>query len=274
MLTVVNATSAQGSLLSLPLGEVNSGIFIKEIGGLDPVKATIVSTSFPGVTGEVYQASKREARDVKLKLGLEPDYISEEPKDVRRRLYQFFMPNTKVDLQFVDSDGLVVDISGMIETFESPIFVQEPEVDISVRCFNSDFIEHLNQVEITGNTVSNTLDTEINYVGSVEAGIEFYLHVNRDIDEFTIYNTMPNGQFRQFDFAWPLHDGDQINLSTIPGKKFVTLTRAGVDSSLLYAKSPQSSWIDLYPGTNLLRVYAEGAPIPYELYYDNRYGGL
>lgn len=271
MLSEIQATSAQGSLLSLPLGGVSSGIYIKEIDGLDPVKATIVSTSFPGKTGEVYQASKREARDIKLKLGLEPDYISEEPKDVRRRLYEFFMPNTFVDLKFTDSDGLVVDISGMTETFEGPLFVQEPEVNISIRCFDSDFVDQ-DIVELNEHTVSNTLDTIIEYDGTVETGMEFYLLVDRDVDEFSIYNTMPNGEFRQLNFAWPLHDGDQINILTIPGEKKVELVRAGVKSSLLYASS--GAWIDFHPGTNLFRVYAEGAPIPYLLIYNNRYGGL
>jgi hypothetical protein len=274
MLSEVRATSVQGSLLSLPFGEITSGLYIKDIEGLEPVKANIVSTSFPNKNGEVYMASQREARDIKLKLGIEPDYIAEEPKDVRRRLYQFFMSNTMVDLKFIDTDGLVVDISGMIETFDSPLFVQEPGAEISIHCFNSDFVDLDNQIEIMGNSVSNTLDTTINYEGSVEAGIEFYLIVNRDVDEFSIYNTLPNGQIRQLDFAWPLHNGDQVNFITTPGNKRIELVRAGVTSSLLYAMSPQSSWIDFYPGTNLFRVYAEGDPIQYLLYYNNRYGGL
>jgi hypothetical protein len=274
MLTQVKATSVQGSLLTLPFGEITAGVYIKEIEGLDPVKASIVSTSFPNKNGVVYQTSRREARDIKLKLGIEPDYISEEPKDVRRRLYQFFMSNTMVDLEFIDSDGLSVKISGMNETFESPLFVQEPGAEISIHCFDSDFVDLNNQIELFGNTVSNTLDTTIEYEGSVETGIEFYLEVDRDVDEFTIYNTMPNGQIRQLDFSWPLHAGDQVNFVTTPGNKRIELVRAGVTSSLLYAMSPQSSWIDFYPGTNLFRVYAEGAPIDYLLYYFNRYGGL
>lgn len=273
MLTEVQATSAQGSLLSLPLGEVTSGIYIKEIEGLDPVKATIVTSNFPNSTGETYQASKREARDIKLKLGLEPDYISEEPKDVRRRLYQFFMPRTMVDLKITDSDNLVVDISGMIESFEAPLFVQEPEALVTIRCFDSDFVNE-DLVSINGNSVSNTLDTTIEYEGSVETGFEFYFLLNRNLDAFSIYNTMPNGQFRQMDISWPLLNGDQVNVITTPGDKRIQLVRSGVTSSLLYAKSPQSSWIDLYPGTNLFRVYATGAAIPYSLYYSNRYGGL
>lgn len=274
MLTQVNATSAQGSLLSLPFGQITSGIYIKDIEGLEPVKATIVSSSFPNTTGETYQASKREARDIKIRLGIEPDYISEEPKDVRRRLYQFFMPNTFVDLKFTDSDALEVDISGMIESFEAPLFVQEPEAFVTIRCFDSDFVEFGNTIEINSNTVSNTLDMEIEYEGTVETGIEFYLQVDRDVDEFTIYNTLPNGKFRQFDFAWPLHNGDQVNVLTSPGNKKVQLVRTGITSSLLYAVTPQSAWIDLYPGTNLFRAYAEGAPIPFLLIYYNRYGGL
>lgn len=273
MLTEVQATSAQGSLLSLPLGDVSNGIFIKNIEGLDPVKATIVSSSVPGETGEVYLSAKREGRDIKFTLGLNPDFVAEQPRDVRTRLYQFFMPRTFVDLKFIDSGATAADISGMIESFDAPLFVEEPEATIVVRCFNSDFVDQ-DLVSLSGNSVSNTLDTTINYEGSVETGFEFYLLVNRDVDAFSIYNTMPNGQFRQLDFAYQLHNGDQVNIISIPGQKKIQLVRAGATSSILWAKSPQSSWIDLYPGTNLFRVYAEGAAIPYLMYYNNRYGGL
>lgn len=273
MLTEVRATSRQGSLLNMLLGEISSGIVLKEIDGLDPVKATIVSSSFPNSNGEVYLSSKREARDIKLRLSLDPDYISEEPRDVRNRLYQFFMPKTFVDLKFIDSNGLDVDISGMVESFEAPLFVQEPAADISIRCFDSDFVDNT-VVSFNGNTVSNTLDSTIEYEGTVDTGMYFQLSVNRAIDEFTLYNTAPDGQLRQMDFSWPLLSGDVIKINSVQGDKYVKLTRAGVDISLLYATTPQSSWIDLQPGSNLFRAYATGAPIPYLITYYNRYGGL
>jgi Phage tail protein. len=273
MLTEVQATAASGDILSMVLREISSGIVTEEVEGLDPVKATIVSTSTPNAAGEQYMASKRDARDIKFTLGLEPDYISEMPEDVRNRLYKWFMPNTFVDLKFINENGISADIRGMTETFEAPLFVQEPKATISVRCFDSDFVDE-NVESISGNTVSNTLMTTEEYLGTVESPVDFFLFVNRDVDEFSIYQNLPGGYFRQINFAWPLHSGDTVKISSTPGEKGVTLTRAGVTSSLLYAMDSTSSWFNFYPGVNEFRVYATGAAIPYYMTYSKRYGGL
>jgi hypothetical protein len=68
--------------------------------------------------------------------------------------------------------------------------------------------------------------------------------------------------------------GDVLSINTVTGSKGATLTRAGVESSVLYGISPQSSWLELMPGVNTIRVYATGAAIPLSIEYINRYGGL
>lgn len=272
MLVEVEVRTRQGALL-LPLESVSDGIAIESIEGLDPVKATIVSSSFATLDGAQYQSSRREARNIKFQLGLEPDYVKQTVRDIRSRLYGFFMPKTSVDLTFRMADGLSVDISGTVESFESVLFSNEPVVNISIMCFDPDFYEP-EKVLINGSTVPNTTDTFIDYVGTVEAGINFTLIPNRDVSEFTIYNSPPDGSFRSLDFSAPLLAGDLLSINTLPGQKEVALTRNNTNSSMLYAMSPQSSWIDLQPGSNSIRVYAEGAPIQYIITYSKRYGGL
>lgn len=274
MITQVHAESNQGSLLVMELANIHTGIFLKEIEGLDPVKASIVTASFPTGTGTQYQASKREERDIKIKLGIEPDYISEEPRDVRNRLYQWFMPKTWVDLTFIDeNNGAEYIIRGMTETFEAPLFVREPGADIVVRCFESDFVDPILKT-INGNTVSNTLNSTFDYDGTVESGFVFQLNVDRAVDELTLYNITPWGLNRQLDFSGSMIAGDILTIDSREGQKAIRLTRSGVSTSLLYGKSPQSAWIDLWPGSNQFRAYAEGAPIPYVITYYNRHGGL
>jgi len=257
----------------MPLEDVSGGIAIQNIEGLGPVKATIVTSSFATADGVQYLASRREPRNLVLTLGLEPDPALETVRDVRNRLYAYFMPNTTVLLQFTDDSGLLVNISGMIETCEPAIFSQEPAMDVSITCFDPEFFDP-NVVFIAENTVSTASDLTIDYVGTVETGLRWQLFPNRDIDEFTIYSNLPNGLTRRLDFAWQLHAGDILTINTRPGEKEVTLSRDSVPSSLLYGMSPQSSWIDFYPGTNTFRVQAEGDPVPYILTYFNRYGGL
>jgi hypothetical protein len=114
----------------------------------------------------------------------------------------------------------------------------------------------------------------IPYEGTVETGVSFQLIVDRTVDEFTIYHTLPSGEQRQLDFSYPLLSGDIVKIDSEPGEKEVSLTRAGVTTSILYAKSATSSWIEFFKGDNLFRVYAEGDPISYGLTYYKRYGGL
>lgn len=273
MLTKVEARTAQGNVLSFTLYEPSNGTILADIEGLDPVKANIVSSKLAGVDGARYRSSVREERDIVLKFELVSDYLDNPVADVRRRLYQFFMPKTPVTLWFFESDGTVSTIAGRVETCAAPLFTQEPAMDVSVRCFNPDFVDTTFEI-ISDETVNNPIEGKIEYEGTASAGIEFTLTANRDISAFTIYNRPPDGTLRQFDFASPLQIGDVLYINTNQGQKKVQLTRAGVVSSYLYGVSPKSNWLTLDFGDNFYRVFAEGAPVPFTIKYTKRYGGL
>lgn len=273
MLTQVQARNAQGAVLSLPFGDYSNGFAVEEIRGLDPVKATIVSSSFANLDGAQYQSSRRETRNIVLSLGLEPDYVTKSVRDLRTQLYSFFMPKSEVNLRFSLSDADTVEITGRVESFESDLFTAEPSVDISILCFDPDFTE-LTAELLEGDTVSDSTDTTIEYNGTVETGIVFTLNVDRSLSEFTLYHKGPDNVLKSLDFAASLVSGDVLTISTISGQKSVTLLRSGVTSSILYGMSPQANWIELQPGTNYFRAYATGAAIPYTVTYTNRHGGL
>lgn len=273
MLTKVEVRTRQGTLLNLPLEDVDNGFIIEEIEGLDPVKATLVSSSVAQVDGAQYHSSRREPRNLKFKIGLEPDYINSSVKSLRTRLYSFFMPKSEVDLRFIDSDGLEVDISGRVESCDSPLFSKDPEVDVSIMCFAPDFYDRT-PVVINELTTSTTDEILIPYEGTVETGVRFTLHVDRSLTQFNFYHRPPDGTLRSLNFARAMVVDDVLVISTVPGSKGAALTRANVVSSALDSISPQSNWIELQPGDNYIRVYAEGAGVPFDLEYTTKYGGL
>lgn len=274
MITRVEVTTRQGNVLSLPLEEVSNGLLVEEIEGLDPVKATIVSSSFAGLNGEQYHSSKRERRDIKISLGLEPDEtVLDTVGAVRRRAYGYFMPQTEVSLRFFSDDVPPVDITGMVESCETPHWAQEPTLVASINCFDPDFIDPT-IVTVERATTSTLTEFEIDYDGTVESGLKFVLAVDRTMSEFTIYHNPPNQSLVSMDFAAPLLAGDELTISTVPGDKFATLKRLGVESPIMFGVSPQAKWLELTHGTNLFRVYATGAAVPFEIQYFNRYGGL
>lgn len=276
MLVRVEVTTSQGTLLILPLDDVSDGLALQEVEGLDPVKATLNSSSFAGEDGEQFHSARRESRNIKFKIGLEPDYVTTSVRDLRKRLMAFFMPKTQVSLRFVMADGLYVDILGRIETFDAPLFVQEPEANISLMCFNSDFIDPVQKQLLNLMSVSGSEEVLIEYPleGAVETGGVFTIRPNRPLSAFTIYHRPPDGTLRSLDFSIPLLADDVLQISTVTGNKGITLTRGNTISSGLYGMSPQSSWVQLQPGDNYLRLYATGAAIPYDFTYYTRYGGL
>lgn len=273
MLTKLDVSTAQGNLLSLQFDDEESPFEVQDIDGLDPVKATLTSSSFAGVDGEQYQSARLETRNVKIKLGLLPNPVTDTVRELRAKLYSFFMPKSEVTLTFYDDEGLTVSIVGRVETFESPLFTQEPTADISIICYDPNFAE-LAPSHLSGNTTSSSADTIVAYPGTAETGTVFTLNVNRALSEFTIYHQPPNDDLRTLDFSASLVAGDILTISSVTGDKGVTLNRGGSISSLLYGMSPQSSWIELMPGENRIRVYAEGAAIPYSVDYVVKYGGL
>lgn len=282
LLKSLDATNSRGSVLSLPLGDISGGFIMKKIEGLDPVKANLVSSSFANLDGEQYQSSRRVPRDIKITLGLNPDYGTQAVKSLRDQLYSYFMPKTKTTLSFhmfdkfavsVFLDHLDIDIVGRIETFESDLFVEEPEVVISVRCFNPDFYDPISVI-FDGMTVADLTETVLSYIGTVETGVIFTLSPDRAVDMFTIYHRPPDNTLRTADITYPFLAGDVVKITSIVGSKGVKLTRAGTETSILYAQSPQSNWLELQPGDNNLRIYAEGAPVPFNIEYTNKYGGL
>lgn len=273
MLTKFDVSTAQGDLLTLQLDDTSQGYIVQEIEGLDPVKATLVSSSFAAMDGEQYQSSRRETRNIKIQLGLDPDPLTDSVRSLRKRLYGYFLPKSEVTLSFYSDDGPRVSIVGRVESFETALFTQEPAVDISIICYDPDFYDPVPQ-HLSGNSTAGTAKTVVHYDGEVETGIVFKLNVNRTLTDFTIYHTLPSGELKQLDFSGSLVSGDVLTISTVTGDKGATLIHTGTSSSVLYAISPQSHWLELVPGDNLLRVYASGAGVPYTIDYTTRYGGL
>lgn len=274
MLETIEVTNAAGASLTLPLEDVVVGYPVVDIEGLDPVRAVLVSSSFASQDGSQYQSARREERDIKLTLKLEPDYaMNETVRSLRSRLYEYFMTKAPVTLKLTLVEGLEVQIDGRVETCEAAIFAKEPTMNILVKCFDPDFVDPT-PVVVEGETVEDMTELDITYAGTVETGVEFTLNVDRSLSEFTIFHRPPDGTTRTMNFEYALLSGDVLKISTVYGNKYLTLTRSGVTTSVLNGMDPTSNWTEFQRGVNHIRVYATGDPIPYTISYSTRYGGL
>lgn len=274
-MNIVEVSTDQGATLVLPLEDNSEGLTVKGIEGLDPVKANLVSSSYAQVDGAQYQTSRRETRNIILTLGLGLNSTTGTVRDLRRKLYSFFMPKTQVRLRFMFEGAPIVIIYARIETFESPLFTQEPEATISLLCFDPDFQEELPTL-ITATTTDVTDMTEypVVYSGTVETGILLTMFPDRTMTDFSLYHRSSDDQLNVLDFAASLLSGDILQINTNSGEKGAQLVRDNTSSSLLYGIPSTSNWINLFPGTNYLRVTAGGVAVPYTIQYTNRHGGL
>lgn len=271
MVIRLEARSDNGFIYTFLYDAINSGFYIKDIEGLDPVKANLVTSSYANLDGTQYQSSRRESRTLVLKIGMEE--ADNTIQEQRRRLYNVFMPKSRVSLRFFMADGLVVDISGRVETNDASMFTREPTMTVSILCFDPDF-EDSALYTVSGGTTSGTSTIAIPYIGTVDTGFIFRMTVNRNIASFSLNLTGPDNQTRVLEFVAPLLTGDLIRISTKPGDKWARRTRSGSVTSLLYGVSPYSDWLRLAPGTNALRVSTSGAAIPFTLEYTDKYGAL
>lgn len=273
MITKIEAVAPNGQILELPLEDSSGGYLVKEIGGLEPVKAQIVTSSFAQLNGEEYQSSRLERRDIALTLGLEPVYGVSTVSSLRNQLYKFFMPQTPTLLRFYEDYVHVANIAGRVETFDNNRFQQEPEIVIGIPCFDPDFISP-EVVTFNGVTTSGLLAEEIGYQGTVDAGFLLRMSVDRPLGEFTIYNSTGDGVTLSLEIDYPWLAGDIVEISTVPGAKGAHMIRSGFRSSLLYAVNASSNYMKFMQGSNLFRVQAAGAAIPFSIQYKARYGGL
>lgn len=282
LLKALRVTNDKGSVLNLPLESVSGGFFVKEITGLGPVKATLVSSAFATLDGEQYHSSRREARNIVVKLGLDPDYGLYSVYDLRAELYGFFMPKTRAKLTFnmfdkfsesIFTQYFEVDISGRIESFDVDLFTKEPSVDLSIMCFDPTFVDP-EPVIFEGTSVSDLTETTLTYKGSEETGVLFTFEAQGAVPELTVYHRPPDQTLKSLYFTEPMIAGDVLTIQSTKGAKSVVLTRGGVESSMLYQLSTQSNWLELMPGENVFRVYNEGVESPFTIEYTDKYGGI
>lgn len=273
---VIVGDGSAGSL-TVQLGDVSNGINIIDVAGLDPVKATLVSSNFAGQSGAIFQSGQRITRNITMKLGIEPDPTTGQTvRSVRQSIYKIFRPNTQVLLKFYDDESSVVSdgyqILGMVETCDPPTsrFTQTPEIDISIICYDPDFYDP-DVVNVTGITTFDPGPAIVTYDGTTETGIIFTFNIGTAVSVLGIHYTDGSGTTQIMDIAALLVAGDVLTINTTSGSKSATLLRAGVTTSVLYAISPQSKWMQLTPGVGNFEFFAS-VSVPVALAYTKRFG--
>lgn len=289
MLTQVDVFGVQSSSqLTMYVGSVTDLIQIKNIDGLGPVKADIASSSYGVIPGEAITGKSIGKRNIVLTLGLNPDWATQTIEELRKLLYQFFMPGTDIVLQFMSTHLDTCGISGVVESLEPNVFSKDPEIQISVLCGRPDFIA-VDETTIQGVVVDNTVTfTHVDYSGSAPTGLNLKVDSSEARGAYTGFITLllqsdisPQALIKQ-NFTVNDVTVDQtrhFELNTVPGEKYVrTLTDGNpTPENLLGHVQDPFTWPLLQPrnsGNNELLVEAALPGQAWEISYFTRFGAL
>jgi hypothetical protein len=281
VLTEVKAYSSWQSAPELLLDDNGRAetdlVQIRNIEGLDPVKASVNTSPYGSVDGEAYVGSSVPSRNIVLTVGINPNWNQWSYESLRRLLYSYFMPKRAVRLVFISDDMEPVEIRGVVETAEINQFSKDPEFVVSVICPDPYFTA-LEPKIITGQTVrpDGTISL-IEYEGNIEIGMHIQVTFVSGAPPTKIGIEVGYPTTMYFDVVATVNATNYFEVNSVPTRKFVQNVdmQTGVITSLLSKVVREGSeWPLFQPGENQFSVVTDVGVQDWELSYFERFGGL
>ena len=281
MITEVKAFSSWRSAPTLLLSDGNRAeadlIQVRNITGLNPVKAAVNTSPYGSVDGTSYTGGSVLSRNIVLTLHPNPDWDTWTYESLRRLLYSYFMPKRATRLVFYSDDMIPVEISGIVESVEVNMFTKDPELLVSIICPDPYFAS-LEPTVLTGQSVRSGGEvTVIEYNGTMDSGI----HIQVTSSYVTPFPTAIGIQLGDplityFNVAAGTNEQKYFEMSSLPMRKFVqnVTIGSGVITNLLDKVQIGSSWPVFQPGENEFLVITDQGTQDWELSYFERFGGL
>lgn len=282
MLTEVKAYSSWQSAPMLPLsGDGNAKtdlIQIRNIDGLDPVRASVNTSPRGSVDGETYTGSNIPKRNIVLTLHPNPNWDDWTYEKLRRLLYSYFMPKRPTRLVFYSDDMIPVEIFGVVESVAVNMFSKDPELIVSVICPDPYFTA-LDPVVLTGQTIrAGGTVVSVDYKGSIETGMKVKVTSVSGPAPTVIGIQIGDPTVSYFNILATVSASMYFEMSSVHMQKFVQNVNigSGVITNLLpKVELPEGSlWPVIQPGINEFSVITDQGVQDWELSYFERFGGL
>lgn len=253
-------------------------IQVLDVSGIDPPKASINRTSYGSVDGSSYTGGDIQDRNIVLKLGPNPDWSTVTPSDLRKRLYQYFMPKQLVRLVFESDDGGPVEISGIVESVSDNMFSKDLEMQVSIVCPDPYFTA-VEATIVAGSSIRYGGDpVVVEYNGNIEAGFEVLVSQVSGSTPILIGVQIGNPAITYFTVDAEVDGTKYFDLVTVPLRKSVQNVRISdglITNLLTYTHLVEGeTWPMLQPGENEFSVITDDGVQDWELRYYERYGGL
>jgi Phage tail protein len=278
MLSVVKAYSSWRSAPTLLLNDPGRPetdlIQIRNIDGLDPVKASVNTSLYGSVDGAAYVGGSIASRNIILTVHPNPDWDIWSYEALRRLIYSYFMPKQPTRLVFESDDIPPVEISGIVESVEVNPFSKDQEFLISIVCPDPHFTA-LEPIVLTGQ--SNMSEPIIvDYNGNIETGINVKIsHVSDPVPN-TMEIRIGDPQVRDLAVGAGVSASMYFEMNSIAMRKYVQNINigTGVITNLLSKVFVGSTWPLFQPGENEFFIITDQGVQDWELTYFERFGGL
>jgi hypothetical protein len=280
VLTEVKAYSSWVSAPTLLLDEDGRSetdlVQIRNIDGLDPVKASVNTSLFGSVDGSAYTGASVGQRNIVLTVHPNPDWKTWTFESLRRLIYSYFMTKRPVRLVFISDDMPPVEILGIVESVDNVMFSKDPEFNVSVICPDPYFKSVVPKV-ITGQSIrSGGAVTVVEYDGSVETGFEVKVSFSSGTAPTVIGIQIGDPKVNFFNVTATVGSSLYLDMSSVAMQKYVQNVSigSGVITNLLSKVQEGSKWPLLQPGDNNFSVITDQGVQDWELTIYERFGGL
>lgn len=299
----VLTVESNGETLSLELSRPElSGLAVLYINGLGPVKADVVLDNKAVVDGGIFNSSRATTRNIVIGLQYYETNVFDLPR-IRYLVSKFFPIKTKIKLIF-DNGVRKAFVFGYVESNSPEIFSKQAGTVISIISEDSYFYdvaggissfktspgvftfpfsnESLTTPLLTMGNIEVKQEIEINYIGESPIGFLLHIHINGSASSFSLISSTSLGVLgidseRLSSFIGEdLTPGDDIWISTVIGKKYARLVRAGITYNILDCLNSNPEWFFLVPGKNNF-VYTLGpgaGNIDIDISYNIGYEGM
>lgn len=226
---------------------------IKGIDGLSPdiIVPKYYGTSIDGDASRFYNLTI-EKRTLVMLVELNPVFENQSYSNLRDELYKMISTSRTglIEVQFKDGDVVVAVISGRVTKFESSLFTQTPEVQLT---FDTDdpWLKAPNPVAVDVSGIFDFNFSIPDLVSTAPHGFDFEMGFTANRAVLTIADP---GDVASWSFtitpAGGFLIGDILHFSSDPKDKKLYIVRAGNPIYLADKISPGSVWPIMFPGDN------------------------
>lgn len=312
MIYKIVARNPKNELLEMDIRHPEkSGINVKNVTGITPIGAEIYSTPFGSIDGGIYVGSRVPSRNIVMTLGMYNEETEtgevKSIEDARMKLYNFFRIKDWVNLVFYTSQR-ILQVLGYVESAETDIFSDDETATVSIICvdpwfYSSDYSEigfagitnifefpassekgsNIPAKLIQFGSISIDTRTTIHYEGDIKTGFNMYItFLGTDFHNIYFYNMDTRERMDMYTdqitalTGYPLSTGDELQISTVSGKRTAYLVRGGEYKNVISMIDKNADWFQLTKGYNVFAFASDMGVenISIRLSYRDAYAGI